>query len=278
METSLGRSEALISEKTYSVLGWATRCHLENPIEFQHTLFVCFNFSCLKMGTCNPSICVAPWLVLCPRQGQAQLVCSRLQGASLGDSRGSGKQELSRVGCQTMEWFWGVTHPSPADSLPCSSGELFPGVGTAGSSLLLSDISQCCSSLLAPIVTPRNHTGTWEFPSCSASRWSSCTNQRQGVSRSPQRGWGCQEKVWQGPAGGWGEADRASGESRCFPWLPRWKNFSLPRDMEQSLKGHSSNNCNKTFFYKFDFQQLESIVLFICNSCVWYFRQEGQCQ
>lgn len=68
-----------------------------------------------------------------------------------------------------------------------AAGELFPGVCTVGSSLVLSDPSQCCSSLLAPLPT-RNHTGTWSsLP--AASSWRNCTNQRQSVSRSCQGGW-----------------------------------------------------------------------------------------
>lgn len=99
-----------------------------------------------------------------------------------------------------------------------AAGELFPGVCTAGSSLLLCDISQCCSSLLAPLAT-RNHKGPWEFPSCSASSCRSCTNQRQSVSRSCRGGWAM------GPLGkgvGWScwrlrEAHKAGVESHAFP-------------------------------------------------------------
>lgn len=82
----------------------------------------------------------------------------------------------------------GAPTPPQLKAFLTAAGELFPGVCTAGSSLVLSDISQCCSSLLAPLAT-RNHKGTWEFPSCSASSCRNCTNQRQSVSRSCQGGW-----------------------------------------------------------------------------------------
>lgn len=74
----------------------------------------------------------------------------------------------------------GAPTPPQLKAFLTAAGELFPGVYTAGSSLVLSDIPQCSSSFLAPLTT-RNHTGTWELPSCSASSWRNCTNQRQAV-------------------------------------------------------------------------------------------------
>lgn len=102
-----------------------------------------------------------------------------------------------------------------------AAGELFPGVCTVGSSLVLSDPSQCCSSLLTPLPT-RNHTGTWSsLP--AASSWRSCTNQRQSVSRSCQGGWASRGATRKRC----GKQARQVLSPRCFPWPPRWKNSSL---------------------------------------------------
>lgn len=73
-----------------------------------------------------------------------------------------------------------------------------------------------------------------------------------------------------------GKQTRQVLSPRCFPWPPSWKNSNLPRNLKESLKGHSSISCNKTYFYTFDFQQLDFIVLFIYNLCMWCFRQGGQ--
>lgn len=106
-----------------------------------------------------------------------------------------------------------------------SAGELFPGVGTAGSRLVLSDLSQCCSSLLAPRPT-RNHTRTWSsLP--AASSWRNCTNQRQSVSRSCQGGWASREatrkRCGKVLLEAEGKQTRQVLSPRCFPWPPRWK-------------------------------------------------------
>lgn len=198
METSLGRSEALISKKTYSVLGWAARCHLENHIEFQHRLFVCFNFSCLKMGMCNQSICVAPWLVLFPRQGRAWLV-----PGSEGTPGALPSRSWAGWGDRPWNGLDGAPSPPQLKAFPYNSRGI---VSRCWHSWKQSGFVWHITVLLITPCTPYLPRGTtWEFLSCSASSWRNCTNQRHSVSRSQQ--WGHQEKVWEGPAGSWGEAD-----------------------------------------------------------------------
>lgn len=126
----------------------------------------------------------------------------------------------------------GAPTPPQLKAFLTAAGELFPGVCTAGSSLVLSDISQRSSSLLAPLTT-RNHTGTWELPSCSASSWRNCTNQRQAVSRSCRGGWAsrgatrkrCGKVLLEAE----GKQTRQALGPRCFPRPLRWKLQSAPR-------------------------------------------------
>lgn len=115
--------------------------------------------------------------------------------------------------------------------------------------------------------------GPWELPSCSASSWRNCTNQRQGVSRSHQGGWASHEATRKRCGKVLLEAEEKQTRKvlspRCFPWPPRWKNSSPPQDMKQSL--------TKPFSTSLTSNSLTPLFFCIHNLCMWCFRQGGQC-
>lgn len=99
----------------------------------------------------------------------------------------------------------GAPTPPQLKAFLTAAGELFPGVCTAGSSLVLSDISQCCSSLLAPLAM-RNHKGTLGVPLLLCFQLQELYKPKakceQVLSGRLGQPWGHWEKVWEGPAGG----------------------------------------------------------------------------
>lgn len=99
----------------------------------------------------------------------------------------------------------GAPTPPQLKAFLTAAGELFPGVCTAGSNLVLSDISQCSLSLLAPL-TMRNHMGALGVTLLLRFHLEELYKPKARCEQVPSgrlgQPWDHQEKVGEGPAGG----------------------------------------------------------------------------
>lgn len=170
---------------------------------------------------------------------------SRGTPGALGSTSWAGWGDRPRNGS-----WWG-THPSPAESLPYSSR------GT---------VSRCLHSwkqsgfvwhitvqLISPCTPyhkePHGYLGVTLLLSFQLEGLhkpkASCEQVLSGRLGQP---WGHQEKVWEGPAGGWGEADKAGVGSQVFPSACQVETAICPKTWNSLWKDTAPSAVTKPSF------------------------------